>query len=291
MMAYDNNFVLCVLHNGSPVREIGNTVHLPFHSEYKVRLKNKHGHLKAKARVWVDGRKASNLGDLILHPGETLDLERFLDSSMTRGNRFKFVPLSDGRVNDPTDPENGIIKVEFYREKEYRLRDHRIVDWPRPWPGPKGFGTGDYTNDIHWTNCSTRSSNGLIGSSGGGGTSTSSTYYVGDAVPCSLGVADSAGATVEGSVSGQSFVYGSDFDTETFPVTLTLRVRGLERGRWDDEFEVSTPRPHRRRRQRRMIKFCPNCGGRRHRQADHFCQRCGTAYHPRYENERGRIVK
>ena len=120
MMAYDSQFVVVVLHDGHPVREINGTASVPFNSEYKIRLKNKHSYLRAKARVWVDGRKASNLGDFILNAGETLDLERFLDSDLDSGNRFKFVPLSDGRVNDPTDPSNGVIKVEFYRERELK---------------------------------------------------------------------------------------------------------------------------------------------------------------------------
>lgn len=269
MMAYDSQFVICVLYKGSPVREIGSTVHLPFHSEYKIRLKNKQPALRAKARVWVDGRKVSNLGDFILQAGETLDLERFLDQSMTEGNRFKFVPLSDGRVNDPTDPENGIIKVEFYRERPLWQFDIKpLITKSHP-----GGTNGWYNGPTYYTNCSSQ------GLSGGG---TSSRTFSNVMTYAAEGPA-SIGATVEGSVSGQSFVYGSDFDTELFPVTLTLQLKGLERVSWEEEL----PRP--RGIKRRVIRFCPHCGRRRHRQADHFCQRCGTAYRPRYESERGNI--
>ncbi len=69
-MMYDSQFVICILKNGSPVREIDGKVTLPFHSEYKVRLKNKHSNLRAKAKVWNDGREVSNLGDFILKPNE-----------------------------------------------------------------------------------------------------------------------------------------------------------------------------------------------------------------------------
>ena len=99
MMAYDNQFVICVLHNGRVLRESNRgMVHIPYNGQYKIRLKNKHTYLRAKARVSVDGRSVSNLGDFILQAGETLDLERFLDYSMSEGSRFKFVPLSDERV-------------------------------------------------------------------------------------------------------------------------------------------------------------------------------------------------
>ncbi len=278
MMAYDDQFVLCVLRDGRPVREIGGTVRLPFHSEYKVRLKNKHSHLRAKAKVWIDGREVSNLGDFILQPNETLDLERFLDHSMSRGNRFKFVPLGDSRVNDPTDHNNGIIRVEFYREKRWDprppirpLRRTAIKsrsDWNYLEPH---YNTFDFLN------------------TGGSGTAsssmTSSVNYVASNTLESIVPINDAGATVEGGFSGQSFSYGADFQTESYPVTLELRLRGIDHREmdWDD-------RPSHPRRPKKRIKFCPNCGARRHGMA-RFCDSCGTAYHPRYERERGRIVK
>jgi hypothetical protein len=135
------------------VREIHGKVSIPFHSEYKVRLKNKSGNLRAKARVWIDGRKVSNLGDFILHPGETLDLERFLDCDMDTGNRFKFVPLSDSRVNDPTDSGNGTIKVEFYREQEF------VINWEGSVSNQRFVGGADFATDITPTTLTLRLSN------------------------------------------------------------------------------------------------------------------------------------
>ncbi len=276
MMAYDSQFVLCVLHKGHPVREIGGKVHLPFHSDYKVRVKNKNSGLRAKVRVWIDGRQVSNLGDFILQPNETLDLERFLDESMTSGNKFKFVPLGDGRVNDPTDPENGIIKVEFYREQ---------VSLPPILPIKKGIieSSPDWSYTTYTTPIG--NSNGFAPTnftSSGRGTTTS--CYVSQPINESF-VPENAGATVEGGHSGQSFVYGSDFQTELFPVTLELRIRGIDRSEvdWDD-------RPRHHGRPKKRIKFCPSCGAKRHGMSK-FCASCGTAYHPRYERERGRIVR
>ena len=274
MMSYDSKFVLCALHKGSPVREIGNTIHLPYHSNYKIRLKNKHSYVRAKARVWIDGRPVSNLGDFILQPNDTLDLERFLDHSLTSGNKFKFVPLSDGRVNDPTDPENGIIKVEFYRETQ-PLSKSPVR------PLSKGFNP-DITDN--WATNYVNNNFTYTGS--GGDETTCSVNYVNTLMPiCDSSIESGAGATVEGGYSGQSFSYGSDFPTEFLPVTLTLRLRGIDRREVDWEDHPNTPRGPKKR-----IKFCPSCGGRRHGMAK-FCHQCGTAYHPRYENERGRIVR
>lgn len=273
MMAYDSQFVLCVLHDGSPVREINGKASIPFNSEYKIRLKNKHSNLRAKARVWVDGRKASGLGDFILNPGETLDLERFLDESLTSGRRFQFVPLSDSRVNDPTDSDNGLIKVEFYREVSFWDWQKTIVidpqtipkqpkpwtpssPYPDPWTPRRGSGTGDglpYT----WPTTYCSSSNSM---------SVSSSWR---AEPSSA----QAGATVEGGHSGQSFVYGSDFSTETFPVTLTLRLKGISSSHSRPVVGPGVIPPKRTKE-----RFCGSCGKRRSRMSDRFCGRCGTAY-------------
>lgn len=265
-MAYDSQFVLAIMHNGSPVREISGKVTLPFNSEYKIRLKNKHSYLRAKARVWVDGRKASNLGDFILDAGETLDLERFLDESMTSGRRFKFVPLSDGRVNDPTDEENGIIKVEFYRERDYiKGRKITVNPWPtqpitpKPWWDDNSYSHGEGT--IPCSNLTFTSFNAIKSST------TSSCNFVSPA-----STPDQAGATVEGGHSGQQFVAGADFQTDVCPVTLTLRMQGPK------ERQSPTVCPEAKPKKKPVkVRFCPECGARRMRKAK-FCHRCGHPF-------------
>jgi len=270
MMAYDSQFVIAILHNGHPVREINGTASVPFNSEYKIRLKNKHSYLRAKARVWVDGRKASNRGDFILKPGETMDLERFLDNDMNSGNKFKFVPLSDRKVNDPTDPSNGIIKVEFYRETDFV--GGITIDGSKPWkPIPVKPWDGKTNGDITWQNNTIP----CTFTSGGGGTTSCSTNvnyvqtsnFVHDVHP----VADDAGATVEGSISGQTFVYVDDFSTEFFAVTLTLKLKGIS------EPQVSSNEYY-SKGSKKKIRFCAHCGRRRPRMADKFCPRCGNSY-------------
>jgi hypothetical protein len=265
MMAYGSQFVLAVLHNGSPVREIDGKVTIPFHSEYKIRLKNKNS-VRAKARVWIDGRQVSGLGDFILHPGETMDLERFLDHSMKIGNRFKFVPLSDSRVNDPTDHNNGYIKVEFYKEKEQPVIKFNpwhlnipSVPWYPNYPSDSTFG-GFYNNNNDST---------LKSSLGGGGTSSSISCCYNSITP--VGVSpDVEGATVEGSKSNQSFVVGDNFETEFSPVTLTLKLRAPTK----DRPAIIPTNPNKPRR----AKHCVSCGEIRRRRSDKFCPECGNKY-------------
>lgn len=267
MMAYKSDFVLAVLHQGTPVREIGRTVHLPFDAEYKVRLKNKHHSLRAKAKVFIDGRPVSNLGDFILKAGETLDLERFLDQSMSSGNRFKFVPLSDGRVNDPTDAQNGLVRVEFYRELAYDYSNQIFWNQPKtPLRGDPTWTSRKLTasDDVSWT----------INTTGGpvySNHTLNSINVQSNVIACSASV---PGATVEGSLSGQAFAYGDFFATEVLPVVIELSIRGFEK----QPQVVSGPAQKISPQNQPKVRFCSNCGKRRSKMADKFCPRCGDSY-------------
>ena len=278
MMAYENKFVLAVLHDGHPVREINGKANIPFYSEYKIRLKNKHKDRRAKATVWVDGRKASNLGDIILEPGQTLDLERFLTDNLEEGRKFKFVPLSDSRVNDPTDENNGVIKVQFYPEQVATFR----WDWdvkplpstPPISPNPAWPNWGDNTGGPTFVN-------DRFKGTGGRSTSSSITYRCfNSAAPIhdSNFLSDeSAGATVEGGHSEQKFVWGESFPTETFPITLTLRLKPIQEARRSG----IRGSPRRRRvggDEDNKVRFCSSCGRRRSKMKDRFCPRCGNRY-------------
>jgi len=267
MMAYDDGFVLAVIHDGYPVREIKRKVHLPFHSEYKIRLKNKHSYLRALAKVFIDGRPVSNMGDFILKPGQTLDLERFLDESMERGNKFKFVPLSDGRVNDPTDSENGIIKVEFYREVDWNKNmdfdtfKKNERNYPTPRKGGGVYKSLDYSYNGTFTNNTLGPS--TISRADWCVEEKTSGDILSSVQPCA---ASSPGATVEGGTSHQNFHYGDWFATEAHPTKMSLQIRGLTSNKLTSGSVES------------KAKFCANCGKRRPKMTDRFCSRCGKSY-------------
>jgi hypothetical protein len=110
--ASKDDFVVSVIHNNYPIREFKNQVTLPFNEEYKLLLKNYHSR-KAVAKIFIDGMEVSKLGDIIIPSKDEVTLERFLDSSLTEGKKFKFVPISNSEVSDPRSPKNGIVRVEF----------------------------------------------------------------------------------------------------------------------------------------------------------------------------------
>jgi len=262
---YKDKFVLSVLHDGHPVREFGNwsnkKVALPFDSEYKIRLKNKNDR-GCTARVFIDGKQVSKLGDFIINANGTIDLERFVDSSLERGKKFKFVTLNHPDVDDPTSSDNGIINVEFRlarQENGIKVNMGPITwepwDWDKyKWPGftsdPLYYGSGGFVY------CSDTRTDGPVSASCCCDSLVSDDAGIDKGVPCN-NVED--GATIEGSRSNQSFVY-SNLDVEYFPTTiLQLKMVGIKDTKQADKL---------------IYRYCSNCGSKVKRE-DRFCRECG----------------
>jgi len=197
----DKGFVLNVLQGNVPVREIAEDgkrrAAIPFDTEYKLRLKNANAR-RCTARVKIDGALVSKLGDIIVDSNGHLDLERFLDASLSEGKRFKFVTLEHPDVDDPKRVENGLIEVEFRLEKErvYIQQPNYFIP-PNQYYFTNSWGFGDII--FTTTDCSAT-------------------------INCS---ATMPGATVGGSQSQQSF-HKATMDTEEKVVTLKLWLRGIK---------------------------------------------------------------
>lgn len=266
MMAYQNDYVLSIIHNGKPVREFAEsgsrTCAVPFGSEYKIRLKNK-TNKRAKAKVTIDGMSIMTHGDgcIVLHPNQTVDLERFVDD-LNSGNRFKFISLDEGtqsgEIQDPTSQDNGVIKVEFYPEDD---------SWKWNWYNQNNitltsgaaYGTtlqnnayygilnqsGDLTLSsgqlstsnvnsafINSSTCSTKGTDCL-------NVNSFNTVLTNNASTPAQCVAEATkGATVEGSQSGQAFQYTTDFNTVGCTI-ITLKLRGPAPTKQVEEIQVA----------------------------------------------------
>lgn len=253
---YKDKFVLSVIHDGHPVKETGKKwnreVAIPFDSEYKIRLKNKNDR-SCTARVFIDGKRVSQLGDIILSAGGTIDLERYIDRSLENGKRFKFVPLDHEDVDDPTSSSNGIIKVEFRKAKQpngIKIDWHEPAVWYPPakyyednngpqWVYTDDGSTADVTKDVVYCNfCMSHSLDSGVANKARSFTA--------------------AGATVEGSQSNQQFTY-SNLEVEDHAVVLKLKIVGLEKR---DAVRDS------------KYKYCTQCGSMVKR-VDKYCSECG----------------
>lgn len=114
---YRDSYIMALMVDGKIQKESDNgTVLVPFGSEYVIRLKNKL-RKRAVADVWIDGKVAAQ--GIVVDANGTVDLERFVaDGNLSEGKRFKLARLTDSKVDQPNDSENGSIEVNFYPEKD-----------------------------------------------------------------------------------------------------------------------------------------------------------------------------
>lgn len=110
---YLKNFAAAIKVNDKILREFGDTVYLPFGSEYEIRLKNINTS-RTKVTIEIDGENVTG-GGLILNPYETVDLERFIrNGNLSEGNRFKFIERTN-KIEDHRGIklEDGLITIRY----------------------------------------------------------------------------------------------------------------------------------------------------------------------------------
>jgi hypothetical protein len=243
MMSHSNGYVLAIKdQNRKVLREIAGKVYLPFHSEYSLLIKNNNP-FRACCSVRIDGTDVMGT-ELILNAFSSTDLERFLvNGDMQQGNRFKFVPLSDGRVQDPSSPENGLIEVKFWKEIQRPI----YLNYPIIETWPKSYQPTIYSTPSGWTSAC----NNLT-------YTCSAMRDMGD-LKCA-NTASQAGATVEGSVSHQSFTTTS-FEGKDGEATV-IRLQLMSR---TEPITV----------EKTKHIYCVECG-KSNPYNNKFCGRCGT---------------
>ncbi len=283
---YRDSYVVALMVDGKIQKESDDgTVLIPFGSEYVLRLKNKL-RKRAVADIWIDGKVA--VKGVVIDANETVDLERFVaDGNLSEGKRFKLARLTDPKVEQPDDSENGSIEVNFYPEKdapvvEKIVEHHNCSHHNHGWLGhctwccnnafcytchpfygktyTAGSATGGFTSSGNISvgdnlNKGILSSNSLNVTysascdSAQVNTSGSSGAILTNASNASLG---EAAATVEGSTSLQKFssIY-VDVDRSK-PTTIRLTVKGTTK-----ILDVCPSCGYKRKKD---VKFCPNDG-------------------------------
>lgn len=238
-MMHNNNFVVSVKSAGKVLREFGDTVYLPFGSEFSVYLKNLNSR-RAKVKVSIDGTDVLNGRELVVEPNSHIELERYL-RELDRGNRFKFIERT-GDIEEyrGIKVEDGLIRIEFAYERQYHISTNLFRPMVDPW--------GPDTNRVFY-----------------GATaqpvSVSATY---SSVSASRAVND-AGITVPGSASTQKFTEVSHFYTDPSSVLVLKLV-----GETEDNKVVSIPVTVKQKAQ------CRTCG-RLNKATSNFCTNCGTS--------------
>ena len=256
-MMYNNKLVASVKVGGKIMREDGETVYLPFGSEYSLLLKNLNSR-KAQVKIEIDGEEVTG-GGLLISPNQTVDLERFiLNNNLNEGPKFKFIEKTE-RISDHRGDriEDGIMRISYQFEAPptyYTMNYHTNVY------GGTLRGSSDWSGGHSFLN----NVGGSVGSSIG-------TTSLGDVDGLtSKGVSD-AGITTKGSESTQQFTNGYIGALESTEHVICLQLKGQV-----GEHIVQAPVTV-------MVKFkCDVCGKGNIPSGNKFCPECGTNLTAKY---------
>ena len=240
---YSNNFAAAILSNGRVLREFGDTVYLPFGSEYKIRLKNL-GSTRAKISIEIDGRCVTDSG-LVLRAGETADLERFIaDGNLASGNKFKFIERTS-KIEEyrGIQVDDGVISISYQFEIPAPVVSPSVYRSPLR-PQTEGW----YSSDLPVLPEGVILTNSAV------------------AKQSVIAATNQVGITAEGSISNQSF--GSTHWRGSTGPTHKLNIRLL--GETEDNGHIKEAITTKTKLQ---CKYC----GTESPATSRFCSECGAA--------------
>ena len=275
---YRNKFVGCVRVGGQILREFGDSVRVPFGSEYELYFRNLENR-KVKVSVSIDGTDVLEGRSLIIDPNSTAELTRFIkNGNLTSGNRFKFIEKT-GKIqaHRGNKIEDGLIRIEFEYEMEFPKYEPPVrITLPRdPWPKRPYAPVDPYNPPITYTagadddrlmgvagtlrGFQAKCMSGSVGSANAAAASSYATLN-------SAASVNDSGITVAGSQSNQEFntvfgfvgcgtkevmvirLIGDIGQEESVPVTTPITVRTKIRCETCGELNLATN------------NFCTDCG-------------------------------
>lgn len=112
-MMYNNKFVAALKVNGKILKEFGDTVYIPFQSEYSILLKNLNSSQNVLISITIDGNEV--VFGLVLYPLQEIDLERsIINNNLTEGNKFKFIERTNSiEEYRGIKLEDGLVQIKF----------------------------------------------------------------------------------------------------------------------------------------------------------------------------------
>ena len=263
---YMEKFVVAIKHNNKILREREGAVYLPFGEEYSILMKNLNSK-KALVSVSIDGKDVLDGRKLIINSNSDLELERFLKDNLNSGNRFKFVQFTKDIQDHLGDNiENGFIRVSVRHEKDkpevnkINIYHHNYYDY-RYWPVYQPVSCEPLWREGQFY-CSSDTVTTVKGINNCAYTVSASSL---DGFNNFSDPLSEDGMSVSGSISNQSFSYGSIGELEENEIVLVLQLKGFN---FDGKSVVEPITV-------KSNLFCHTCG-RKNDSLNRYCGNCGT---------------
>jgi hypothetical protein len=247
---FKSNFVTSIKSNGKFFRENGDTIQIPFGSEYSIFLKNLDSR-RATVKIYIDGQDVLDGKKLIVEGQSQIELDGYMTGTTSK-NKFKFIKMiKEIEDHRGVTPEDGLISVEFDREIQRPIYIQPIYlpyihyDWNRPY-------TITTTSHPDWTYISSSTVNYR----------SDNNVQVTNCFNLSDDNHNDNGITVKGSDISQQFQYGYVGEMENRPTTITMKLIGFDPKQ--EKLVFTTDK-----------LTCSSCG-LKSRNFNKFCPRCGT---------------
>ena len=262
---YSNKFVATVKANGKVLREVGDTVFLPFGCEYSILLKNLNI-VRAQATITIDGEDVLNGSALVIDPNSDLEIERFL-KDLDKGNRFKFIERSASvEQHRGVGAADGLVRIEWQFERPAPVYTPRPDSFLTAWPASNTFNVNgmlrsvDYSAGESMRASATSAMNASLQSMNISATSAHVGMATMDWAP-----ANDVGITVPGSISSQKFTTVAPMALEATKYAIVLQLKGETA---DNKVVAPVTVNHKPK--------CVTCG-KVNKATAKFCSNCGTS--------------
>ena len=274
-MMHNNKLAVAIKTNGKVLREVNDTVYIPFGSEYSIFIKNLNS-VRASVSISVDGDDIADGDHFVVHPNSTVEVERFIrNGNNDQGNRLKFIERTSGiEQHRGIEADDGLIRIEFTFEKPY-------VPLPIVWNSTIIHEAPSVRRDIYYK--SGVGSNSLRSMTGGiestrdtlsnqamftsNSASVTSEFAEQDAAASSGMRANETGITTEGSVSDQRFTTVANFPLEATSTVMVIKLLG----------ETADNKVIREPVTVKTKPKCNKCGTVAPKYNSKFCSNCGTS--------------
>lgn len=230
-MVYKKKFIGAIKVDGKILRENGESVSIPFKSEYSIFMKNQ-DHRRAMVNIEIDGQNIT-IDGLIVNGNGQVDLERFIDTN----RKFKFIKKSNeikAYLGESSADSTIIIRYSFEKVKSFQEIFENVTKHyhsPRPIYDPhiSPFDPNRVWYASNMTPMCSVSSPDIV---------------YNDSISSGSAIINDVGMTVQGSKSNQTFNTVSQFETESEEYVMKFRLIGGKK------ITVKSK------------KLCPTCGNK-----------------------------